>query len=119
MIKEDELVLLRRVNRVVNNMITYVTDLEHYGVKEKWVVNPRDNRGDCEDYALTKMNRLVRSGIAPNRMGIAVVRVNDGRERGQIHAVLVVDNVWVLDNRNPNVITFTASKYTLLYVVRP
>jgi len=39
---------LTRVNRQVNDRVKPMTDLEHYGVVEKWAY-PDDGYGDCED----------------------------------------------------------------------
>src|SRR5690606_26677310 len=44
---------LVRVNEWVNRTIQPVTDLEHWGVVERWSY-PDDGRGDCEDYVLLK-----------------------------------------------------------------
>lgn len=90
--------LIIRINDEVNNQIRYMTDMEQYGVSEKWVVSPSSNRGDCEDYALTKLSRLVRAGIPSARCNIYVVYIVSGDGAGQNHAVLVIDRRWVLDN---------------------
>ena len=44
---------LVRVNRWVNDNIKPITDLEHWGVVERWDL-PTDGYGDCEDYVLLK-----------------------------------------------------------------
>jgi len=44
---------LVRVNKWVNETIKPMTDLEHWGVIEKWSY-PDDGYGDCEDYVLLK-----------------------------------------------------------------
>src|SRR5262245_6901989 len=49
---------LVRINRWVNENIQPMTDLEHYGVVEKWAY-PDDGYGDCEDYVLLKRRMLM------------------------------------------------------------
>ncbi len=44
---------LTRINRSVNDNVKPMTDLEHWGVVEKWSY-PDDGYGDCEDYVLLK-----------------------------------------------------------------
>ena len=44
---------LTRINKWVNDNVTPMTDLEHWGVVEKWSY-PDDGYGDCEDYVLLK-----------------------------------------------------------------
>ena len=49
---------LLRVNHWVNETVKPMTDMEHWGVIEKWSL-PTDGYGDCEDYVL--MKRKMRS----------------------------------------------------------
>ena len=51
---------LHRVNRQVNRMIRPVNDTGKAGWADTWTVSPR--AGDCEDYALTKRDQLIRLG---------------------------------------------------------
>ena len=44
---------LVRTNKWVNDNVKPMTDLEHWGVVEKWSY-PDDGYGDCEDYVLLK-----------------------------------------------------------------
>ncbi len=90
---------LVRVNDEVNRSIRYRSDLDQYGVVDWWVVNPPSGEGDCEDYALTKRQRLGRGEL-----------VIVGYRR-QVHAVLIVDG-WVLDNIERRVVPLaTARRY--------
>lgn len=52
------LAVLLAVNRAVNKAITYTSDTDHYGKLDNWVMNPVDGKGDCEDYVLTKLDKL-------------------------------------------------------------
>jgi len=52
---------LVQVNNWVNETIKPLTDLEHWGVVERWSY-PDDGYGDCEDYALLKRRMLIEAG---------------------------------------------------------
>ncbi len=52
-----------RVNKWVNDTIKPVTDLEHWGVVERWSY-PDDGKGDCEDYVLLKRRMLIAGRLA-------------------------------------------------------
>ena len=52
---------LVRVNKSVNKTIKPLTDLEHWGLVERWSY-PDDGYGDCEDYVLLKRRMLIQSG---------------------------------------------------------
>lgn len=100
---------LNKVTRQVNRQITYMTDRQHYGVADKWVTNPSDNLGDCEDYALTKRDRLLRMGVPASAMQVDHVRTPYGP-----HAVLKVTidgKSYVLDSLNQWAIPAAESGY--------
>ena len=44
---------LVRINRWVNTTVKPMTDMDHWGVVERWNY-PDDGYGDCEDYVLAK-----------------------------------------------------------------
>ena len=52
---------LVRVNKWVNETIKPMTDMDHWGVIEKWSL-PTDGYGDCEDYVLLKRKMLIDAG---------------------------------------------------------
>jgi predicted transglutaminase-like cysteine proteinase len=54
------------INALVNTAMVYEDDQKHYGVPDLWVMMPSDGRGDCEDYALTKMFLIMRLDDAQN-----------------------------------------------------
>src|SRR5262245_35499097 len=74
---------LLRINKWVNESIKPVTDLEHWGVVERWSY-PDDGYGDCEDYVLLKRRMLMQAGWPRQALLITVVR----DKRGDGHAVL-------------------------------
>ncbi len=76
---------LVQVNNWVNETIKPLTDLEHWGVVERWSY-PDDGYGDCEDYALLKRRMLIEAGWPREALLLTLVRGPDGEG----HAVLTV-----------------------------
>jgi predicted transglutaminase-like cysteine proteinase len=100
---------LVRINRWVNNAIKPVTDLEHWGVVERWDY-PNDGYGDCEDYVLLKRQMLIKAGWPRSALLVTVVR----DKKGDGHAVLTVKTdkgEFVLDNQAENVVLWSDSGY--------
>jgi predicted transglutaminase-like cysteine proteinase len=100
---------LVRVNRLVNETIKPMTDLEHYGVVEKWAY-PDDGYGDCEDYVLLKRRMLMESGWPREALLITVVR----DKKGDGHAVLTVKTdkgEFILDNQNEEIVLWSETGY--------
>ncbi len=84
---------LQRINSEINTSIAYVGELDG---QDEWKLNPAS--GDCDDYAVTKRQRLLRAGWPSGALRIATARTTDGVG----HAVLVVSTSQgdlVLDNR--------------------
>ena len=101
-----------RVNRWVNETIKPVTDLEHWGVIERWSY-PTDGYGDCEDYVLLKRKMLIEAGWPREALLITVVR----DKRGDGHAVLTVKTdkgEFILDNQNEDILPWTETGYRLV-----
>jgi predicted transglutaminase-like cysteine proteinase len=100
---------LQRVNKWVNDTIKPMTDLEHWGVIEKWSY-PDDGYGDCEDYVLLKRRLLLAAGWPREALLITVVR--DKKDEG--HAVLTVKSDrgdFILDNQNEEVVPWWETGY--------
>jgi predicted transglutaminase-like cysteine proteinase len=100
---------LQNVNRYVNESIRPMTDLEHWGMIEKWSY-PDDGYGDCEDYVLLKRRLLVQAGWPREALLITVVR--DRRDEG--HAVLTVKTdrgEFILDNQAEDVLPWFETGY--------
>ncbi len=55
--------MLAFINRLVNAAITAEDDQTHYDQLERFVSFPADGKGDCEDYALSKMELLGNLGL--------------------------------------------------------
>lgn len=97
-----EMQAMQAVNAEVNQGIRYVTQDDGW---ENAQLLPAE--GDCEDYAFSKGVLLIRSGFDPARLAFLTVRY--GR---QLHAVLVVDGRWVLDNVERRIVSVeTARRY--------
>jgi predicted transglutaminase-like cysteine proteinase len=100
---------LVRVNKWVNEAIKPLTDLEHWGVNERWSY-PDDGYGDCEDYVLLKRRMLIQSGWPREALLVTVVR--DKKDKS--HAVLTVTTDkgdYVLDNQNEDILLWSKTGY--------
>jgi len=100
---------LVHVNLWVNGHIKPMTDLEHYGVVEKWAY-PDDGYGDCEDYVLLKRRMLMQAGWPREALLITVVR----DKRGDGHAILTVKTdkgEFILDNQIDEILLWSDTGY--------
>lgn len=100
---------LERINRFGNERIKPLTDLEHYGVIEKWTY-PEDGYGDCEDYVLLKRRMLMQLGWPRSALLITVVR----DKKGEGHSVLTVrtdKGEFILDNQVEEVLPWADTGY--------
>ena len=107
---------LLSVNADVNRSIRPVTDMQQFGVADRWSVSPR--RGDCEDYALTKKARLLGKGWPSSALLIALAVTS----RGEEHAVLIArtdHGDFVLDNLTSAVRGWTPTLYRWKAVQSP
>ncbi len=100
---------LSRINKWVNEQVTPMTDLEHWGVVEKWSY-PDDGYGDCEDYVLLKRRMLMEAGWPREALLITVVREKNGNG----HAVLTVKTdkgEFILDNQEARILLWSETSY--------
>jgi predicted transglutaminase-like cysteine proteinase len=100
---------LERVNLHVNNRVKPMTDMEHWGVVERWNY-PDDGYGDCEDYVLAKRRMLMQAGWPREALLITVVR----DKHGDGHAVLTVKTdkgEYILDNQNDQILLWSDTGY--------
>tara|TARA_R110000868_G_scaffold10153_3_gene49604 strand:- start:24014 stop:24496 length:483 start_codon:yes stop_codon:yes gene_type:complete len=115
----DTMALLETVNRQVNRALRWRSDQEIYGEAERWAMplsvggGTIDGQvyGDCEDFALEKRAALIRAGLPPEALAIAIV---ESYATGH-HAVLIVrlDNAdVVLDNETPWILPWNEAPYT-------
>jgi predicted transglutaminase-like cysteine proteinase len=100
---------LVRINKWVNDSVKPITDLDHWGVVEKWSF-PDDGYGDCEDYVLLKRKMLLQAGWPREALLVTVVR----EKSGDGHAVLTVKTdkgEFILDNQNPEILLWSETSY--------
>ncbi|MGL4240036.1 MAG: transglutaminase-like cysteine peptidase [Beijerinckiaceae bacterium] len=100
---------LLEVNARVNRAVEAVTDMDQWGVPERWSY-PTTGKGDCEDYVLEKRRRLVEAGWPRQALLVTVVR----DRKGDGHAVLIVKTDrgdFVLDNQEAKVKLWTETGY--------
>lgn len=104
-------VLLDEVNRSVNRSLLYMSDLANYGKTDVWVKNPKNKKGDCEDFALTKQDLLIQYGISPSDLALQLCFYKNF-DKLIPHAVLVYKKEWVLDNRTDIIWPKKSTTYT-------
>src|SRR5438105_362758 len=100
---------LVRINKWVNDRVKPITDMDHWGVVERWNY-PDDGYGDCEDYVLLKRRMLMQAGWPRQALLITVVR----DKKGDGHAVLTVKTdkgEFVLDNQTEEVLLWLETGY--------
>ena len=100
---------LVRVNQWVNNHVKPMTDMEHWGVVERWNY-PDDGYGDCEDYVLEKRRMLMQAGWPREALLITVVR----DQHGDGHAILTVKTdkgEFILDNQRDDILVWSDTGY--------
>jgi predicted transglutaminase-like cysteine proteinase len=99
------------VNYTVNTTITPMTDMEIYGVEERWAYPT--TVGDCEDFVLLKRKMLINKGVSESNLLITVVL----QPNGEGHAVLTVrtdHGDFILDNMRNKVMEWSTTEYTYL-----
>ncbi len=98
---------LDAVNRFVNSRVAFVNDIQQYGVSDRWMPAAetiRRGRGDCEDFAIAKLQLLRHAGFAEKDLYLVILR--DVMRRAD-HAVLVVraeGRMLVLDNGTSRIV---------------
>ncbi len=100
------------VNRWVNARISFTDDMRNYGRKDYWAdaaETLRRGKGDCEDYAIAKMQILAAMGVSRDDMYLTLARDNIRRID---HAVLIVKldgAVLMLDNGSDELLDGSAA----------
>ncbi len=100
---------LVRTNKWANETVKPMTDLEHWGVVERWNY-PNDGYGDCEDYVLLKRKSLMQAGWPRQALLITVVR----DKKGDGHSVLTIKTDkgdFILDNQNEKILLWSDTGY--------
>jgi predicted transglutaminase-like cysteine proteinase len=100
---------LQRINLWVNTHVKPMTDMDHWGVVERWNY-PDDGYGDCEDYALQKRKMLMQAGWPREALLMTVVR----DQHGDGHAILTVKTdkgEFILDNQTDDILLWSETGY--------
>ena len=90
--KEQRFALLSKINTRVNSEITYTPETKDVWHTYEEVM--KTHTGDCEEYAIVKCT-LLQSQISDRDMKIVVAT---SLQKRPAHAVLLVDDYYVLDN---------------------
>ena len=100
---------LTEINKWVNDSVWPITDVDHWGVIDRWNY-PDDGYGDCEDYVLLKRKLLLQAGWPRQALLITVVRDHNGDG----HAVLTVKTdkgEFILDNQATEILLWSETGY--------
>lgn len=103
---------IEQVNRSVNSTIQGMTDMDHWGVTDRWDY-PLDGKGDCEDYVLMKRKMLMDRGLPRQALLVTVVKDH----AGEGHSVLTVKtNVgdYALDNLADRMVRWDQTGYRFI-----
>ena len=101
------------VNRQVNASIKPTTDMDHWGVVDRWDL-PTDGQGDCEDIQLLKRKVLIEQYGIPRRALRMTVVIDD---LGEGHAVLMVrtdEGELILDNKRSQILSWHQTGYVFV-----
>jgi len=104
--------LIVGVNTRVNTKIKPITDLDHWGVADRWDL-AEDGSGDCEDFQLLKRKLLAEAGLPRRAMRMTVVI----DEKGEGHAVLTLitdRGDFILDNKTNHVLAWHRTGYVFI-----
>lgn len=104
--------LVTGINTRVNKDIEPITDMDHWGVVERWDM-AEDGKGDCEEYVNVKRKRLVEAGVP--RRALRIVVVIDEENAG--HAVLMLrtdKGDFILDNKRNAVLAWHQTGYVFI-----
>jgi len=100
---------IARINTDVNTTIAPITDMDQWGLIDFWDF-PSNGKGDCEDYALLKRQRLIQAGFPGGALLLTVVK----QRNGEGHSILTIKTNrgdYVLDNLNDQVKPWNATDY--------
>lgn len=106
---------IKRINAEVNSSHEYAADKGGLLNGEDWRILEEGEAGDCEDYALTKLQKLLDAGFPIEQMSIAGMGVES--TNGPDHGILIIrtknKGILALDNRYDNVMSLESLPYAL------
>jgi predicted transglutaminase-like cysteine proteinase len=98
---------IRAVNRWVNANISYVEDRKLYGQADHWAsagTTLKSGRGDCEDFAIAKMQLLQASGVKASDMFLVIAKDLVRRTDHSLLVIRVGNKMLVLDNETDQIL---------------
>lgn len=98
----------------VNSEVQYQTDMEQYGMLERWCYP--NGFGDCEDFALLKRKLLLDRGWDKDKQHLVLCKINE-----EWHCVLLVNTNkgnYILDNCNTFPMPIKDLNYEWLYILK-
>jgi predicted transglutaminase-like cysteine proteinase len=102
------------VHARAKRLFTWASDQVRFGELERWhsfITEFRADQpfeGDCDDFMCTCADALIDELIPEELISYATCLT----ESGELHAVLVVSGIWVLDNRQQKVRHITTLPYS-------
>ena len=98
---------IRAVNRWVNANVSYVEDRKLYGQADHWAsagTTLKSGRGDCEDFAIAKMQLLQASGVKASDMFLVIAKDLVRRADHSFLVIRVGNKMLVLDNETDQIL---------------
>lgn len=105
------------INRAVNLAIRPVSDLRRFGVSDEWappLETLQAGAGDCEDYAILKLQALREAGFATADLKLVIVRDPSTHTDHAVVAARLPSQWVVLDNRGFALVDLDRVRYRIL-----
>ena len=107
-----------QINREVNRNFVYVRD----GINDVWLTPERFKQrgfGDCEDFAIYKLYKLLQSGIPKQIMELVICFDKQSREYHCVLRVFAGTRQYILDNQHVNLLGKTSfnARYQAIYAI--
>jgi len=113
----------QEINHDVNEHISYRSDPpQNTGYVEVWHVMPTGGEGNCHDYAVTKLAKMIDAGVPRESLRLTVASV---KNTGEWHLMLAVDvpdrGTFFMDSNRENILTAEEARdlYTLWFMENP
>ncbi len=114
--------LIGHINRAVNLAIRPISDLRRFGVVDEWtppLETLQVGAGDCEDYAILKLQALREAGFAAADLKLVIVREPSTRTDHAVVAARLSSQWVVLDNRGFALVDLDRVRYRILAQLDP
>jgi predicted transglutaminase-like cysteine proteinase len=105
------------INRAVNLAIRPISDLRRFGVADEWAPplgTLQAGAGDCEDYAILKLQVLREAGFAATDLKLVIVRDPSTRTYHAVAAARLSSQWVVLDNRGFALVDLDRTRYRIV-----